>query len=210
MENSVRYWLAGAIALLTTACATGARTSVASDPSLDDARAATARFKDVNVALREGYVRDPMDHCVTSAEMGLPASAVAMGVHYVRPDLLGLLPVAPTARTDGTGTHTDFRNPAILIYEPQADGRLELVAIENLVFQKSWHGAGHTAPSSYLGVAFDTMADDPATALDEAHMFEPHYDRHVWLYRANPKGVFTPFNPAVSCAHHKPAHAHSG
>lgn len=41
-------------------------------------------------------------------------------------------------------------------------------------------------------------------------MFEPHYDRHVWLYRANPKGVFTPFNPAVNCAHHKPIHAHSG
>ena len=31
-------------------------------------------------------------------------------------------------------------------------------------------------------------------------MFEPHYDRHVWLYRENPNGVFTPFNPAVTCA----------
>ena len=210
MGNSVRYWLVGAIALSTTACATVPPASVAGDPSLDDARAATARFKDVNVALREGYLRDPMDHCVTSAEMGLPASAGAMGVHYVRPDLLGLLPTAPTARTDGTGTHTDFRNPAVLIYEPQADGSLELVAIENLVFRKAWHAAGHAAPPSYLGVPYDAMTDDPATALDEAHMFEPHYDRHVWLYRANPKGVFTPFNPAVSCAHHKPAHAHSG
>ena len=133
-----------------------------------------------------------------------------MGIHYIRPDLLGLLPGAPTARVNGTGRHTDFRNPAILIYEPQADGSLELVAIENLVFQKSWHTAGHTGKPSYLGVAYDTMADDPATALDEAHMFEPHYDRHVWLYRANPSGVFTPFNPAVSCTHHKAAHAHSG
>jgi hypothetical protein len=24
----------------------------------------------------------------------------------------------------------------------------------------------------------------------------------VWLYRENPNGVFKPFNPAVSCAHH--------
>ena len=31
-------------------------------------------------------------------------------------------------------------------------------------------------------------------------MFEPHFDRRVWIYRDNPNGVFAPFNPAVSCA----------
>lgn len=209
MKNANRYLLAAVLALAVPSCTSIPEKAAAGDPTLDEVRAATARFKDVNVALREGYVRDPMDHCVTATEMGLPASAGAMGVHYLRPDLLGLLPGPPTARADGTGTHTDFRNPAVLIYEPQADGGLELVAIENLVFQKSWHAAGHVAPPSYLGVAYDTMADDPQTALDEAHMFEPHYDRHVWLYRANPAGVFTPFNPAVSCAHHKAHHADS-
>ncbi len=40
------------------------------------------------------------------------------------------------------------------------------------------------------------MVDDPATPIDEAHNFEPHHDRHVWLYRENPNGVFAPFNPA--------------
>ena len=45
------------------------------------------------------------------------------------------------------------------------------------------------------------MEDDPATAIDEAHMFEPHYDLHVWLYRDNPSGMFAQFNPNVSCAH---------
>ena len=39
------------------------------------------------------------------------------------------------------------------------------------------------------------------TPADEAHMFEPHYDRHVWLYRDNPNGVFAQFNPKVSCEH---------
>ena len=52
------------------------------------------------------------------------------------------------------------------------------------------------------------MRDDPATAIDEAHMFEPHYDRHVWLYRRNPNGMFAQFNPAVSCQHHRGATAH--
>ena len=97
--------------------------------------------------------------------------------------------------------HTDFRNPAILIYEPQADGTLVLVAVENLVFAKAWHDAGHQRPPSFHGVEYDSMKDDPATAVDEAHMFEPHYDRHVWLYRDNPNGVFAQFNPNVSCAH---------
>ena len=32
-------------------------------------------------------------------------------------------------------------------------------------------------------------------------MFEPHYDRHVWIYKYNPSGVFAPFNPNVTCKH---------
>ena len=42
-----------------------------------------------------------------------------------------------------------------------------------------------------------------AERVDEAHMFEPHYDRHVWIYRENPKGVFAPFSPNVTCTHHR-------
>jgi hypothetical protein len=36
-------------------------------------------------------------------------------------------------------------------------------------------------------------------------MFTPHYDRHVWLYRENPKGIYEQFNANVSCAAHKPS-----
>jgi hypothetical protein len=172
------------------------------EPNLAAVRAATARFQDVNVALAEGYVRDPMNLCETAEMMGRPARLGAMGVHYFRPDLLGISG-PPNPRVSGTGTHTDFRKPAILIYEPQADGSMELVAVENLVFQKAWRAEGNKALPSYQGVPYDTMADDPATKIDEAHMFEPHYDRHVWLYRDNPRGVFAPFNPNVTCRHHK-------
>jgi hypothetical protein len=31
----------------------------------------------------------------------------------------------------------------------------------------------------------------------------PHYDQHVWLFRENPMGVLMPFNPMVTCDHHK-------
>ena len=175
--------------------------SASKEPTLEQVRAATERFHDVKVALAEGYVRDPMNICDTADMMGRPASLGAMGIHFFRPDLLGIKG-PPNPRVDGDGTHTDFRKPGILIYEPRPDGSLELVAVENLVFQKSWHAAGHTKPPSFHGVEYDTMQDDPATKIDEAHMFEPHYDRHVWLYRKNPNGTFAQFNPAVSCKAH--------
>lgn len=180
----------------------------AAEPTLDEVRKATERFQDVRVAEAEGYIRDPMNLCDTAEMMGRPAELGAMGIHYFRPDLLGISG-PPDPRVNGDGVHTDFRKPSILIYEPQEDGSLELVAVENLVFQKSWHGSGQAAPPSFQGVAWDTMQDDPATAIDEAHMFEPHYDRHVWIYRDNPNGVFAPFNPAVSCKHHKGATQHA-
>jgi len=74
--------------------------------------------------------------------------------------------------------------------------------VENLVFKKAWEEAGHQGPPTFHGVDWDMMMDDPATEIDEAHGFAPHYDRHVWIYRENPTGVFMPFNPAVSCRNH--------
>lgn len=201
------------LGLIIAACASSAiATSFAvaapKEPSLAEVRAATERFRDVRTALAEGYIRDPFDMCDTAEMMGKPASLGAMGIHFFRPDMVGVTK-PPNPRVDGDGTHTDFRNPAILIYEPQADGSLELVAVENLVFQKAWHAAGNKEKPSFHGVAWDTMQDDPDTAIDEAHMFAPHYDRHVWIYRDNPNGVFTPFNPNVTCKHHKGAAGHN-
>lgn len=190
------WCLAAAGALASTAsCAQG-------EPKLDAIRAATVRFQDVKVALAEGYVAAP--ECVTADMMGHPKEVGAMGVHYLRRDLLGIT-TPPDPRVNGTGTHTDFLKPAMLIYEPQADGSQQLVAVENLVFKKAWHAAGNKTPPSFDGVPYEMMADDPKTELDEAHKFEPHYDRHVWLYRDNPKGVYTPFNPEVTCENFKSA-----
>src|SRR5687768_1661653 len=194
-----RLFAAAAAALALCAAAPA---PAQSEPDLAAVRAAAERFRDVNVALAEGYVRDPLNLCDTAAMMGRPAELGAMGIHFFRPDLLGIT-APPSPRVDGNGVHTDFLRPGILIYEPQADGSLELVAVENLVFQRSWHAAGNSDPPAYRGVRYDTMADNPATAIDEAHMFEPHYDRHVWIYRENPNGVFAQFNPRVTCAHHR-------
>jgi hypothetical protein len=197
--------LAASASSLSAQVALAART----EPDLAVVRASTDRFRDVDVALAEGYIRDPMNLCDTAEMMGRPAELGVMGIHYVRPDLLGIT-APPNPRVNGTGTHTDFTRPAILIYEPQADGSLELVAVENLVFIAAWEAAGNTGRPTFMGREFDRMEDDPSTPVDEAHMFEPHYDLHVWLYRENPNGLFAQFNPNATCRHHQgPAtHAH--
>lgn len=177
--------------------------SVAPDAELESIRAATARFRDVNVALKEGYVRDPMNHCFVAPFEGYPKQLGAMGIHYFRPDLLGV--TETTLPINGTGTHTDFTRPGILLYEPQEDGRLELVAVENLVFADAWH-RGEKARPTFRGNEFYRMIDNPATTdVNEAHMFMPHYELHLWLYRDNPNGMFAQFNPNVTCEHHREA-----
>lgn len=172
------------------------------EPTLNAVRAATEKYRDVNVAIADGYIRDPMNMCDAAEMMGRPAELGVMGIHYFRPDLLGIT-APPNPRVSGSGTHTDFTKPAILIYEPQPDETVQLVAVENLVFIKAWEAAGNVAPPSFQGVPYDKMVDNPATAVDEAHMFEPHYDRHVWLYRENPNGVFAQYNPNATCKYHR-------
>jgi len=190
------------------AAVTSVPASVDGEPDLSAVRAATERFRDLNVALAAGYIRDPFDLCETAEMMGRPPALGAMGVHYFRPELLGVT-APPNPRVIGSGTHTDFLTPAILIYEPQANGSFELVAVENLVFAAAWQAAGHATLPSFQGVPYDLMQDNPSTSVDEAHQFEPHYDRHVWLYRENPNGVFAQFNPNVTCAHHRGATHHT-
>lgn len=187
---------ATAAALLAPVAASAGPAELARD--LAKIRKATERFRDINVAFAEGYVIPPPGECVDAAHEGLPPQLGGMGVHVVRPDLLGITSVSP--RVDGVGIHTDFTTPSVLVYEPQADGSMTLVAVENLVFAAAWHAAGNAQPPSFHGNQYYTMVDNPATPADEAHGFMPHYELHIWLYRHNPSGLFAQFNPRTSCA----------
>ena len=109
---------------------------------IDAIRKATERFRDVNVALAEGFIPAPPGECVAAEAVGLPPELGAMGIHYINPAMLKITATEP--RVDGMSTHTDFLNPAMLLYEPQADGSLVLVGVENLVFQKAWTEAGNS------------------------------------------------------------------
>lgn len=167
--------------------------------TLQSIAAATAKYADVSAALADGFIRDPSGMCVEAAMVGLPAQAGAMGVHYMHPALLGVIP--GSLPIDGTDAMVDWAQPEVLVYEPQADGTEKLVAVEYLVFKKAWDDAGHAGPPSFFGNQFVTMADDPNTQQDEAHSFKPHYELHIWTVRDNPTGKYAEFNPAVTCQH---------
>lgn len=187
-------WLAFAIALGLPAAGS------ADTYDFDALKAATEKYMDVDVALAEGFIPDPSGHCISAAAEGLPAEWGAMGIHYLNPALLKISGSDP--RVDGMGTHTDFSKPAVLLYEPQADGSMVLVGIENLVFQKAWKEMGNDGPPVINGRNWDTMADNQETEGDEAHGFMPHFDQHVWLFRDNPAGTLEAFNANVTCEHH--------
>lgn len=169
--------------------------------AIEAIRSASAKYQDPEVALAEGFVRDPANLCVMAPVEGLPVQLGGMGVHFFRPDLLQITATSPLVA--GTGTHTDFNQPAVLVYFPDETGALELGAVENLVFEAAWKAAGNAGPPEFLGRQYWHRIDNPATPdVDEAHMFEPHYELHIWLYKDNPDGMFSPYNPAVSCNAH--------
>lgn len=197
-----------AAAASATAVRAAARPARAVTPDLSAIRAATARYRDLKAALADGYVRDPMNMCVTPKDEGQPEWLGAMGVHFFRPDLLGITGTSP--RVTGNGTHTDFAHPGVLIYDPQPDGSMRLVAVENLVFEKAWRDAGHTEPPAFDGYSYFHMIDNPNTPADEAHGFAPHYELHVWTELPNPAGPFLEWNANATCRYHHPEHGASG
>jgi hypothetical protein len=162
--------------------------------SLDALRASTEKYRDVEAALADGYERDAMNICETPAHMGLIQDLGAMGIHYLRRDLLGI--AKDQTRLDVTKAHVDFTRPAGLIYEPQADKSLTLVAIENVVSTAAWEAAGHNGPPTFLDTPFRLR---PANSGMQT---APQYELQIWLYRVNPSGMFAPYNPTVTCAHH--------
>lgn len=140
-------------------------------------RAATARYHRVEVAEADGYA--PASPCVA-----IPGAA--MGIHYLNFALL----------MDG---QLDPEKPEALVYEPQADGSLKLVAAEYLIPASMWtaqHGA--TRPELF-GRTFE---DGPMGT----------YALHAWVWRNNPWGMFAAFNPTASCPTDAPAvaGAHAG
>jgi len=92
-----------------------------------------------------------------------------MGVHYLNDSLM-----------DAT---VDIAKPEALVYELDAHGKIAgLVAHEYIVPVDAWTAA---QPPSLFGVSF------------HKHPTLPLWVLHTWLWKDNPTGVFSDWNPAV-------------
>jgi hypothetical protein len=153
-----------------------AETSVTDPVVLKDlakVRRATAKYHDVNVALADGFIRTPA--CVESPDGG-------MGIHFIHPARL----MDPAIK---------LLEPEILLYVESGNG-LKLLGIE--YFQGI--GAPDTPipdPAPPAAVILGRPLDGPMEAHEPGQ--PPHYDLHAWVWKANPSGIFAPFNPNVSC-----------
>ncbi len=154
--------LAKGLALFCTLIGAAAVAHAASNPLADEVRSANDRFKDVAVAVKEGYGPIP---CASGADGG------AMGVHYVNGDLI---------KDDAV----EIGKPEAVMYEPQADGSMKLIAVEYITAKGPAQLGNHlfafnNAPNRYgLG---------------------PFYELHVWAWMPNPHGTFADMNPDASC-----------
>ena len=150
------------------------RITTAQGALLQAVRESTARFKDVSVAEAEGY--SLLFGCVTGPDSG------AMGLHYVNLALVG------------SGV-VDATKPQIVIYEPQPDGRLQLIGADFLVLADQWNKAhpGQGAPQ-LMGQLYHYFESPNRFGLPS------FYTLHVWAWKPNPNGAFVNWHPNVSCA----------
>ena len=133
-------------------------------------RQATMDFKDVEAAKSAGY--GLFHGCVSGPEEG------AMGIHFVNGDLVG----------DG---EIDALRPEALIYELTNKG-LQLVGVEYVVIAEAWD-ANHETPPTLMGQVFHYVG------APNRYKIPAFYELHVWAWKQNPNGMFTDWNPKVSC-----------
>ncbi len=138
---------------------------------LERVRGALARYNSIGQAERDGYV--PASPCEQLPGVG------GMGIHYVNPGLM-----APGI---------DPLRPEILLYLPDADGNLKLIGVEYFQADADQDLTTDDDRPSVFGQPFDGPMEGHAPGMPR------HYDLHVWLFEANPAGVFAVWNPAVSC-----------
>jgi hypothetical protein len=144
---------------------------------IETVRHATARFRDVNVAIGEGWA--PATPCVSGPDAG------AMGVHFAQ----------AARKADGT---VQPDQPQFLIYEPMADGSMRLVGVEFFVLVSDWENKNGAVPAVLDGNLMNLITSPNRYGLP------PFYEMHVWAWEDNPKGTFADWNTRVSCDQEAP------
>ena len=129
-------------------------------------RRVTASFHDFAKAKAAGWSAQ-ITPCMTDPAAG------GMGFHY-----------GNVALIDGTAR---VNEPELLLYEPEKNGRLRLVAVEYII-PYSFHSRS-AAPPVLFGREFKQNDTFQLWGL------------HAWVWKHNPSGMFANWNPRVTCAH---------
>ena len=171
---------AGCLALLLTVAPHVARAQgKGMTPELESVRKLLDKYNDPIAAVRDGFYSSlgciSYPNGVVDGAMKYPKGA--MGVHFIN--------------MGNVGPKLDPSKPQVLIYEPAGD-KLKLVAAEWFMPTQLANG---TAPTIFGQTLGGPMEGHQPVMPAELH----HYDLHVWLWKANPEGVFSPTNPAVKC-----------
>ncbi len=144
---------------------------------LKDVKAATEKYKDFRVAEEDGFIN--------THEFAFDPELGGMGIHFVKPNRM-------------VDNDLNITEPEVLLYQPIKDGDYKLIGVEYYV---------PAALSDSTPVLFEHEFDGPMlnheldpTTLSEVEKNDrnnQHYDLHVWVWKNNPNGLFTPFNPNV-------------
>lgn len=171
--------LAGWIGLVVVVAPQTARAQGnAMTPELESVRKLLDKYSDPIVAVRDGFYSSlgciSYPNGAVDGAMKYPKGA--MGVHFIN--------------MGNVGPKLDPTKPQVLIYEPVGD-KLKLVAAEWFMPTQ----LATSAPTIFGQTLGGPMEGHQPVMPVELH----HYDLHVWLWKANPEGVFSPTNPAVKC-----------
>jgi hypothetical protein len=172
--------LAGCVGLVVLVAPQTARAQgKAMTPELESVRKLLDKYNDPIAAVRDGFYSSlgciSYPNGAVDGAMKYPKGA--MGVHFIN--------------MGNVGPKLDPAKPQVLIYEPVGD-KLKLVAAEWFMPTQL---AGGTAPAIFGQTLGGPMEGHQPVMPAELH----HYDLHVWLWKTNPEGVFSPTNPAVKC-----------
>jgi len=87
----------------------------------------------------------------------------------------------------------DPLRPEVLLYLPDTNGTLKLVAVE---YSKR-DADGSLLTDGDRPFLFGQPFDGPMPGHNPA--MPVHYDLHVWVAEQNPNGVYAQWNPALGC-----------
>lgn len=158
--------------------ASASRSAPVLSPELQKVKAALDKYKDPVLAVHDGYLSTLgcVEYPRGGGEGSMKYVAGGMGVHFLNGALIG--------------PALDPSKPQVLIYE--MDGaKLKLAAAEWFVPAK----AVKSVPEIFGQTLGGPMAGHKPIMPDGL----VHYDLHVWLWKHNPAGVFSPTNPSVAC-----------